>query len=52
MRGHFIFLGFEISVFCETDLSYQPEKFQIPPLFQSNLTEVGVRHSKNNYDII
>ena len=33
-------------------ISYQAAKFQISQSAESNLTEVGVRHPKNNYDVI
>ena len=38
--------------FVKPVISYQPAKFQIPQLSESNFTEVGIRHPKNNYDVI
>ena len=43
---HFIILGFKISIFVKLAISYQPAKFQIPQLFESNFTEVFIRHPK------
>ena len=34
------------------DISYQPAKFKIPQLSESNFTEVFKRHLKNHYDVI
>ena len=49
---HFILLGFEIPHFVKLIISYQPAKFQIPQLSESNFTEVGIRHPKDHYDVI
>ena len=49
---HFIILGFEISIFVELVIIYQPAKFKIPQLSESNFTEAFLRHPKNNYDVI
>ena len=32
-------------------IGFQPAKFQICQLSKSNLTEVGIRHPKHNYDV-
>ena len=38
--------------FVKLVISYQPEKFQILQLFESNFTEVFKRHPKYHYDVI
>ena len=32
-------------------ISYQPAKFQIPQLSESNFTEISIRHPKKPYDV-
>ena len=43
---HFILLRFKFQYFVKLVISYQPAKFQTPQLFESNFTEVFIRHPK------
>ena len=52
MTSFHIFWDSKFPYFVKLIISYQPAKFQIPQLSESNFTEVGIRHPKNNYDII
>ena len=51
----FVFLRFEFPYFVKIVTGYQPAKFQILQLSESNFTEVGIRHHKKplwrHYDV-
>ena len=52
MTSFLIFKDSKFLYFVKQIISYQPAKFQIPQLSESNFKEVGIRHPQIYYDVI